>query len=71
VGSAVGHIIECTNLQLKCSQCNEAHPANSYKCKAKPVPEEQKPHLVVPVKTQEEHIKIHPHQLNPLQYINQ
>jgi len=46
---------QCTNLQEqpKCSQCNEPHPTYSYKCKAKPAPEEQKPHLVVPVRTHE------------------
>ena len=46
----------CTNLQQqpKCNTCNEAHPTFSYKCKARPAAEPNKPELIVPLRTTEQ-----------------
>ena len=45
----------CPNMQQppKCTTCNETHPTFSYKCKARPAPEPDKPELIVPIRTTE------------------
>jgi len=45
----------CTNMKQppKCTTCGESHPTFSYKCKARPAPEPNKPELIVPIRTTE------------------
>ena len=42
----------CPNLQKppKCTTCGDAHPTFSYKCKARPPAEPDKPELIVPIR---------------------
>jgi hypothetical protein len=45
----------CTNLQQppKCTTCGDQHPTFSYKCKARPAAEPDKPDLIVPIRIPE------------------
>jgi len=37
----------------KCTTCNDNHPTFSYKCKARPPAQPDKPELIVPIRTAE------------------